>query len=46
MIIKIECVLPLMVAILIFRCTEGADVGDDTLPQVRLGTTENQDGRH
>ena len=64
-----------MAAILIFRCNEGAGVGDyssrgwgarkidsiflassqtvprplsrfDTLPQVRLGTTENQDGRH
>ena len=40
-----------MAAILIFRCTEGAGVGDysslsrfDT--QVRLSTTENQDGRH
>ena len=57
-IVEIERVLPLMAAILIFRCTEGAGVEDysstvprplsrfDTLPQVRLGTTENQDGRH
>ena len=60
MIVEIERVLPLMAAILIVCCTEGAGVGDysssqtvprplsrfDTLPQVRLGTTENQDGRH
>ena len=42
-----------MAAILICRCTKGAGVGDysslsrfDTLPQVRLSMTENQDGRH
>ena len=27
-IVEIECVLPLMAAILIFKCTEGAGVGD------------------
>ena len=66
MIVEIERVLLLMAAILIFRYTEGAGVGDyssrewgassqtvpyplsrfDTLPQVRFGTTENQDARH
>ena len=29
-----------------FRCAKGAGGGDDTLPQVRLSTTENQDGSH
>ena len=40
-IVEIERVLLLMAVILIFRCTEGAGVGEGLF---RLGTTENQDG--